>query len=115
MIRTLEKNALREVGVTDITETKDGEDALPLLESEKFDILVLDWMMPKVQGIDVARQVREGDGPNRDIAILMVTAEATKDKVMQISKYKVNGYIVKPFTSEILEKKLKILIKRLAE
>jgi two-component system chemotaxis response regulator CheY len=115
MIRTLEKSALRGVGITDVVEAKDGSDALPLLEAEKFDILVLDWMMPNVHGIEVARILREGDGPNKDIMILMVTAEASKDNVLQISKYKVNGYVLKPFTTEILEKKLKILIKRLPE
>lgn len=113
MIRMMEKNALRGVGITDVVEAKDGSDALPLLEAEKFDILVLDWMMPNVHGIEVARIVREGNGPNKDIMILMVTAEASKDNVLQISKYKVNGYVLKPFTIEILEKKLKILIKRL--
>ncbi len=113
LIRTMVKSALRAVGVSDLTEARDGKEALSLLDSQKFELMVLDWNMPEVTGLEVVEAMRNGESLNKDIPILMVTAEATKDKVSRIAKLKVNGYVVKPITSEILEKKLSILVKRL--
>lgn len=113
LMRQMVKSSVHSVGITDVTEARDGKAALALLEIKKFDILILDWVMPEVTGIEVAQTIRTGVGVNKDIPIMMVTAEASKDEVQKIAALKINGYVVKPFTGKTLEKKLSILVKRI--
>lgn len=111
-MRRIVKNLLKQLGFENIEEAENGEDALRKLKSGEFGLVVSDWNMPVMEGIELLKNVRS-DPQLKDIPFLMVTAEAEKEKVIEAIKAGVDNYIVKPFTGEILKEKLeKIAQKR---
>ena len=104
-MRNIIKGLLNQIGFQNIEEAKDGSTALEKLKIGKFDLVICDWNMPKVPGIEVLKAVRN-DPRLKDLPFLMVTAKAKKDNVMEAVKAGVNQYIVKPFTAETLKKKI---------
>ncbi|HAF93117.1 MAG TPA: response regulator, partial [Pseudomonas sp.] len=96
-MRRIIKNLLRDLGFTNTAEADDGTTALPMLKSGSFDFLVTDWNMPGMSGIDLLRQVR-ADERLKHLPVLMVTAEAKRDQIIEAAQAGVNGYVVKPFT-----------------
>jgi len=104
MRRTV-RTILKEIGFVNISEAEDGVQALSQLKSDKYEVLITDWNMPKMDGITLVRMIR-ADAGLKDMVIIMVTAEAEKDHVLEAIKMGINDYIVKPFTAEVLQKKL---------
>lgn len=111
-MRRIIKNLLRDLGFTNIEEADDGTTALPMLQSGDFDFVVTDWNMPGMQGIDLLRTIRADDGL-KEIPVLMVTAEAKREQIIEAAQAGVNGYIVKPFTAATLKEKLDKIFERL--
>lgn len=111
-MRRIIKNLLRDLGFTNIDEADDGTTALPMLQSGDFDFVVTDWNMPGMQGIDLLRAIR-ADDELKDIPVLMVTAEAKREQIIEAAQAGVNGYIVKPFTAATLKEKLEKVFERL--
>ncbi len=110
MIRII-KNLLRDLGFNNTEDADDGSTALPMLQTEGFDFLVTDWNMPGMQGIDLLKAVRQD--PNlSSLPVLMVTAESKKDQIVEAAQAGVNGYIVKPFTAQILNEKIEKIFER---
>ena len=89
----------------------DGSTALPMLQSGSFDFLVTDWNMPIMSGIDLLRQVR-ADDKLKHLPVLMVTAEAKRDQIIEAAQAGVNGYVVKPFTAQVLKDKIEKIFER---
>ena len=113
-MRRIIKNLLRDLGFNNTSEADDGLTALPLLKSGKFDLLVTDWNMPGMQGIDLLKAVRADEDENlKNIPVLMVTAEQKKEQIVEAAQAGVNGYIVKPFTAQILKEKLEKIFARI--
>lgn len=111
-MRRIVKNLLKQIGFEHIDEAEDGLQALSKLKGGNYGLVVSDWNMPNMEGIELLRKVRTEAGIN-EIPFLMVTAEAEKEKVIEAIKAGVDNYIVKPFTAEILKEKLeKIAEKR---
>lgn len=82
----------------DITEAEDGKQAAELLQSEPFDLIILDYMMPEKTGVEVCEQLRQGTGPNRSKPVILLTAKAL-EKDRELAKAAgVTSYIVKPFS-----------------
>ena len=109
-MRKIIKNILSQLGFKNIYEADDGTTALEVLKKEKIDLIISDWNMPKMSGLDLLKAVRSD--PNlKDIIFIMVTAEAQKDNVIEAIKHGVNQYIVKPFTPETLKEKLEKVLK----
>ena len=104
-MRRIVRNLLKELGFTNVDEAEDGVVALGKLKSEKFDFVVSDWNMPNMTGIDLLRQVR-GDASLRHLPLLMITAEAKKENIIEAAQAGASGYIVKPFTAATLDEKL---------
>ncbi len=104
-MRRIVKNLLKQLGFENIDEAENGEDALNKLKSGEYGLVVSDWNMPVMEGIELLRNVRN-DPQLKDIAFLMVTAEAEKEKVIEAIKAGVDNYVVKPFTGEVLKEKL---------
>lgn len=111
-MRRIIKNLLRDLGFTNIEEADDGTTALPMLQNGDYDFVVTDWNMPGMQGIDLLRTIRADDGL-KDIPVLMVTAEAKREQIIEAAQAGVNGYIVKPFTAATLKEKLDKVFERL--
>ena len=104
-MRRINKNILKELGFKNIIEADDGTTGLNALKTHKVDLIISDWNMPKMSGLDFLKKVRGAD-EYKDIPFLMVTAEAQKANIIEAVKAKVSNYIVKPFTSETLSEKI---------
>lgn len=104
-MRRIVKNLLKQLGFTKIEEAEDGEQAFKKLKEDEFDFVVSDWNMPNLDGIGLLKKVRT-DEKLKDLPVLMVTAEAEKEKVISAVEAGVNNYIVKPFTGEVLKEKM---------
>ncbi len=104
-MRRIVKNLLKQLGFENIDEAEDGAQALTKLKAGGYGLVISDWNMPVMEGIDLLKHVRE-DEALKALPFLMVTAEAEKDKVITAIKAGVDNYVVKPFTAEVLKEKL---------
>ncbi|MBU2829192.1 chemotaxis protein CheY [Acidithiobacillus ferriphilus] len=111
-MRRVVKGQLRELGIENMDEAEDGVDALVALRKGGFGFVITDWNMPNMQGIDLLRAIRS-DPLLHHLPVLMVTAENKKENIIEAAQAGVNGYIVKPFTADVLKEKLEAIFKRL--
>jgi len=105
LIRKIVRDILAQLGYMNIEEAENGQDALEKLKAKKFDLIFLDWNMPVMQGIDVLRELRKMPA-YKDTPVIMLTAEAEKEKVITAIQEGVTNYIVKPFKPATLKEKL---------
>jgi len=108
-MRRIIKKVLKDLQFGEVLEAENGVEALKILKSSKIDLIVSDWNMPEMGGLDLLKLVR-GDEKLKSIPFLMVTAEAQKENIMEAVKAKVSNYVVKPFTAAILEEKIAKII-----
>ncbi len=111
-MRRIIKNLLRDLGFSNTAEADDGITALPMLQTGKFDFLVTDWNMPGMTGIDLLKTIR-ADDKLKTLPILMVTAEAKREQIIEAAQSGVNGYVVKPFTAQTLKQKIDKIFERI--
>ena len=111
-MRRIIKNLLRDLGFTNTVEADDGITALPLLNQGHIDFLVTDWNMPGMTGIELLRHVR-ADEKLKHLPVLMVTAEAKREQIIEAAQAGVNGYVVKPFTAIALKDKIEKIFDRI--
>ena len=104
-MRRIVKNLLNELGYPNVAEADDGQSALPMLKAGGFDFLVTDWNMPGMPGLDLLKAVR-ADPALAKMPVLMLTAEAKREQIIEAAQAGVNGYVIKPFTAETLKEKL---------
>jgi two-component system chemotaxis response regulator CheY len=104
-MRRILRNILKQIGFKNIIEADDGKSALKELKKEKVDLIMCDWNMPEMSGIELLKNVKSDD-ELKDIPFVMVTAEAQKDNIVDAVKSGVSNYIVKPFTAETITEKL---------
>ena len=112
-MRRIIKNLLRDLGFTNTHEADDGTSALPMLQGGSFDLLITDWNMPGMQGIELLKTVR-ADEVLSSLSVLMVTAESKREQIVEAAQAGVNGYVVKPFTAGTLEQKIRLIFERAA-
>jgi two-component system chemotaxis response regulator CheY len=108
-MRRIIKSVLNELGYSNVTEADDGSTALPLLRDGDFDFLITDWNMPDMPGLDLLKAVRASEKLAK-LPVLMLTAEAQRDQIVAAAKAGVSGYIIKPFTADVLKKKLTAIL-----
>jgi two-component system, chemotaxis family, chemotaxis protein CheY len=104
-MRRIIKNLLNDLGYPNVEEADDGKTALPMLQAGSFDFLITDWNMPGMPGLDLIKAVR-GDAKLSKMPVLMLTAEAKREQIIEAAQAGVNGYVIKPFTAETLKEKL---------
>jgi len=104
-MRALVRNGLQTLGFTDITEAGDGEDALRSILTRPVHLVISDYNMPKVDGLELLRAIRSHE-PIKSTAFIMLTGRADKELVQKAVQYGVNNYLVKPFTVQQLKEKL---------
>ena len=114
-MRRIVRNLLVELGFSGplIQEADDGDNALAMLRSTPFDLVITDWNMPNMSGIDLLRAIR-AEPSIKALPVLMVTAENNRDQIIAAAQAGVNGYVVKPFSAATLEEKLARIFERLA-
>ena len=110
-MRRIVKTCLSQLGFASIAEAEDGKIALEKLRTGNFELVISDWDMPNMMGIDLLRAVR-ADEKLKPLPFIMVTAEAQKDNVIEAAKAGVSNYIVKPFTVEQMQAKLEAVLCR---
>jgi two-component system chemotaxis response regulator CheY len=104
-MRRIIKGLLQDLGFANITEADDGLTALSLLKAGNFDLLITDWNMPGMQGVELLRQVR-ADERMKKLPVLMLTAEAKRAQIVAAAQAGVSGYVIKPFTAATLREKI---------
>jgi two-component system chemotaxis response regulator CheY len=111
-MRRIVKNLLHDLGYAQVQEADDGNTALPMLKTGAFDFLITDWNMPGMAGLDLLKAVRSDDKLAK-LPVLMLTAEAKREQIVEAAQAGVNGYVIKPFTAATLKEKIdKILESR---
>ena len=106
-MRRIVRNLLKELGFANVHEAEDGVEGLNKLRGEgDFEFVVSDWNMPNMTGIDMLRAIR-ADANLKHLPVLMVTAEAKRENIIEAAQAGASGYVVKPFTAATLDEKLK--------
>jgi two-component system chemotaxis response regulator CheY len=111
-MRRIVRNLLKELGYVHIDEAEDGVVALAKLKSGSIDFVVSDWNMPNMSGIELLRAIR-ADAALKHLPVLIITAEARKENIIEAAQAGASGYIVKPFTAATLEEKLNKICEKL--
>lgn len=104
-MRRIVINALRKIGYSDIVQAEDGKDAWEKLEEEPINFIITDWNMPNMNGLQFTQAVR-GNAQFQKMPILMVTTRSGRGDVLQALQAKVNNYVTKPFTPQVLKEKI---------
>ena len=113
-MRRIIRNLLQDLGFSNIAEADDGNTAWPMLQNGSYDLLITDWNMPGMPGLDLLKAVR-ADARLAKLPVLMLTAEAKREQIVEAAQAGVNGYVVKPFTAQTLKEKIdKILASQAA-
>lgn len=111
MMRTIIRRTLEAMGVDDIVEAEDGQQAVDAFRSSPFDIVLTDWNMPFKNGLEVLTSIREVD---KQVPVIMVTTEGQQRSVLEAVKAGVTDYILKPFESDTLKAKIEKYLPTLA-
>lgn len=109
-MRRIVKNILKQLGFNNLEEAENGQEALTKLKTDTYGFVVSDWNMPVMMGIDMLRAIR-ADETLKKIPVLMVTAEAQKENLMEAVQAGVSNYVVKPFTAETMQEKINKIFK----
>ena len=111
-MRRIVRNSLKELGYTNVDEAEDGVAAFNKLRTTHFDFVVSDWNMPNMSGIELLKAIR-ADANLKSLPVLMVTAEAKKENIIEAEEAGANGYVLKPFTIATLEQKLNEIFEKM--
>jgi two-component system chemotaxis response regulator CheY len=104
-MRSLVRDGLRQIGVTNIREACDGEEAVSAMVARPANLVITDYNMPKLDGMGLLRAIRTYE-PIRNTAVIMLTGRADPELVKRAAQYGVNNYLVKPFTVLTLREKI---------
>lgn len=104
MLRII-RNLLKQLGFNNVDEATDGSEALQKLRDKGYGLVISDWNMEPMTGLQLLREVRK-DTKLKDTPFIMITAESKTDNVVAAKEAGVNNYIVKPFNAKTLEEKL---------
>ncbi|MBY0336622.1 MAG: response regulator [Acetobacteraceae bacterium] len=99
------RNLLKQIEINDSDEAADGQEALAKLRAGNFDLVISDWNMAPMTGLDLLKEVR-ADAKLKDLPFIMVTAESKTENVVAAKGAGVSNYIVKPFNAETLREKI---------
>ena len=108
MLRII-RNLLKQLGFENVDEATDGASALSKLRAKQYGLVISDWNMEPMTGLQLLREVRS-DAKLRALPFIMVTAESKKENVITAKEAGVSNYIVKPFNAATLKMKLEAVI-----
>lgn len=113
-VRKTIRHMLRVIGYPNVTEASDGDKAYELLKAKQFDFVIADLYMPKVGGLELLQLIRE-DASLRDLPFMIITAYTDTGHIAKAAEEDVDGYIIKPFVAETLERKMKYITEKKAD
>ena len=99
---------LDQIGFKNVTEATSGPRALELMQEQKFGLILSDWNMEPMSGIDFLKTVRAS---GNNVPFIMVTAESTSENVVLAKQAGVNNYIIKPFNADTLKTKIESVLR----
>ena len=109
-MRRIVANSLKNLGYEVFVEAGDGREALSKLASDDaINFVITDWNMPGLSGLDLIKAIRSNDKLCK-LPVLMVTTRGVKEDIVEALNAKVNNYIVKPFTPQILKEKISAIL-----
>jgi two-component system chemotaxis response regulator CheY len=109
VMRRIVIQALAAAGITDVAEAGDGQEAVRKASEQDFGVVLMDWNMPNMLGIDAVRAIRAN---GKKMPIIMVTTEAEKSRVLDAIKAGANQYVIKPFEAATIVAKVKDVLAR---
>jgi two-component system chemotaxis response regulator CheY len=109
VMRRILMQVLNKVGYTEVDQAPDGKEAVVAATAFDYDVILMDWNMPNMTGIDAARAIRQ---KGKKTPIIMVTTEAEKTRVLEALKAGVNNYIIKPFEPDAAVTKIKEVLEK---
>ena len=104
-MRRIIRNILKQLEFINVEEAEDGSVAFEKLKDADYDLLITDWNMPNMTGLDLLKEVRANE-KLKDLKVLLVTAVAEKENIIQAAQAGANEYVVKPFTADVLGQKI---------
>ncbi len=104
-MRKVVRNMLRQLGCDNVSEAENGEEGFRKAQTDDFGLIVSDWNMPVMSGLEFLKAVR-AEEKTKTTPFLMVTAEALKENIIQAIQAGASNYIVKPFTPQVFEEKI---------
>lgn len=104
------KNLLSQIGFTNVDEATDGSMALEMIKEKEFGLVISDWNMEPMSGLDLLKSVRGSNGNYKDIPFIMVTAESKTENILIAKQAGVSNYIVKPFNADTLKTKIEAVL-----
>ncbi len=107
-MRRIVANTLKRIGYSESKEAENAQEALILLGGNEFDLIVTDWNMPGMSGLDFIKSVRSDN--SNTLPILMVTTRSEAEDVKEALQAGANSYIVKPFTPQVLKEKIDSIV-----
>ena len=102
-------NCLRKAGYDQFVEATDGKEALAQLAAESVDLVITDWNMPNMSGLEFLQAIRSS-GAFAKLPVIMVTTQSVSGDIQQAAQAGVNGYVLKPFTAETLQAKVEAVL-----
>ena len=100
-MRTILRNILNQIGIYDIDEATDGQVGLRLLNARRYDLIISDWYMEPLSGLDMLKKLRSVEGSNVTTPFLMVSAQCQTEDIIAACRAGANNYIIKPFSAEV--------------
>jgi two-component system chemotaxis response regulator CheY len=111
-LRKVLVNILTKIGFAPPQEAEDGAKAWDIVQRGQIGLVLTDWTMPVMNGLDLVMRIRAAAAPIKDVPILMITALDTKNSVVQAAKQGVDAYIIKPFSVQTILQKIEEAINR---
>ena len=109
-MRRIIRNLLNQLGFANVEEAADGQEALNIVAIRKFGLIISDWNMEPMSGLELLKAIRGSNNDNKTVPFIMVTAESKTENVVLAKQAGVNNYIVKPFNAETLKTKISAVI-----
>ena len=106
--------ALGRANITEVDQASDGQEAVEATGSNDYGLVLMDWNMPNMTGIELLRAIR-ANAQLSHLPVLMITAEAKKENIVEAAQAGASGYIVKPFTAATLSEKLAKIFEKMAK
>jgi two-component system chemotaxis response regulator CheY len=110
-MRRIEKNTLEKMGYSEVHEACDGADAIQKLGAGGFELVLMDWNMPNMTGIDALKAIKANPAL-KSVPVIMVTSESEKSRIMEAIQAGAANYVVKPFQPETLQEKISAVAKK---
>jgi two-component system, chemotaxis family, chemotaxis protein CheY len=105
-------DVMRRFGFNNISFAEDGQMAWEMMQSQSYGLVLLDWSMPRMSGLELLKRIRSSDGEIAAVPVLAITAEAEERHIVEAVRHGVSDYIVKPFTPATLERKVQAIFRR---